>query len=81
MGSVFLSLTQPANMRVSFLGEGHLHPRRAVLNRERPAHSNAEGQEERNATTLPIPDRRAVRWDQTVEGEEENKMEERTQEL
>lgn len=53
------------------LGEGHLHPHRAVLNRERPAHSNTEGQEERNAAILQIPDRRAVRWDQNVDGEEE----------
>lgn len=54
-------------MCVCPLAEGHLRPHRAVLHRERPAHSNIEGQEERNATTLQIADRRAVRWDQNIE--------------
>lgn len=47
-------------------GKGHPHPHRDVLNRERPAHSDSEGQEERNGEVLQIPDRRAVRWDQNV---------------
>lgn len=50
-------------------GEGHLHPQWDVLHWERPAHSNAEGQEERNAPVLQIPDRRAVRWNQNVDEE------------
>lgn len=63
-------------MCVCPLGEGNLHPHRAVLNREQPAHANTEVQEERNATALQIPDRRAVRWDQNIEGEEESKKKE-----
>lgn len=60
--------------RVCSLGEGHLRPHRTVLSRVRPAHSDPEGQEERSAATLQIPDRRAVRWDQNVDGEEESKL-------
>lgn len=57
----------PADMCACLrLGEVHLHPHPAVLHRKRPAHSNAEGQEERNAAVLQSPDRRAVRRDQNV---------------
>lgn len=62
-------------------GKGHPHQHRAVLSRKRPAHSNNEGQEERNTTTLQAPDRRAVRWHHNVEEEQESKVIEDTQEV
>lgn len=62
-------------------GEGHLHSHRAVLNRKWPAHSNNEGQEERNTTTLQAPDRRAVCWHQNVEEEQESKVKKHISEL
>lgn len=49
-------------------GEVHLRQHRAVLRGERPAYSDTEGQEERNATALQRPDRGPVRRRPDVDG-------------